>query len=103
MANGEITSEAHGKLVKRGYQGCIALSRKLAKDLGLKSGKGQYDYAFGSIIVIDGVGKFVFKDLMPKKWDYHDNGYRVDIWFPTLKGCRVFGVKRCNVRVEKEN
>jgi hypothetical protein len=77
--------------------GCIALSRKLAQDLGLKKGKGEYDYCFGTKIEVIGVGIFTFADLMPKKWKY----YRVDIYYPTLRECHVFGLKRCQVRVVK--
>jgi 3D (Asp-Asp-Asp) domain-containing protein len=75
--------------------GCIALSRVLAKDLGLKKGPGQYDYKFGTIIEVEGVGRYIFADLMPPRWRH----YRIDIFFPTLKECHVFGVKRTQVRV----
>jgi hypothetical protein len=78
--------------VHRQSGGCIALSRKLAKDLGLYQSR---KYLFGRTIEVDGVGRFVFADLMPARW----KGYRVDIFFPTLKECRVFGVKRKQVRV----
>lgn len=74
--------------------GCIALSRKLAKDLGLKKGPGKYDYHFGAVIEVVGHGRFIFADLMPRKW----SGYRVDIYHPTYKQAKVFGVKRCQVR-----
>lgn len=86
--SGPTTSQVHQK------GGCIALSRKLAKDLGLYKGPGQYDYRFGAIIEVVGVGRFIFADLMPKKW----KGYRVDIYYPTRKKCLVFGVKRCRIR-----
>jgi 3D (Asp-Asp-Asp) domain-containing protein len=82
------------------HPGCIALSRPLAKDLGLKIGSGNYDYAFGTIVVLQGTGpydgEYIFKDLMPRRWQH----YRVDIWFSNLKECRVFGVKRCQLRVK---
>lgn len=78
--------------------GCIALSRKLAQDLGLKCGPGPYDYRFGVSIEVAGVGRFTFADLMPEKWRH----YRVDIWSPTLKECRVFGVQKRRVRVVNE-
>jgi hypothetical protein len=74
--------------------GCIALSRKLAKDLGLYQGPGKYDYLFGATIEVVGVGYFTFADLMPEKWRH----YRVDIWFLTLRECKVFGVKKCQIR-----
>ena len=76
--------------------GCIALSRDLAKLLGLKKGPGVYDYKFGAVIEVSGVGTFIFADLMPPYWRL-----RVDIYWPTLKECRAFGVKRCQVRVVK--
>jgi 3D (Asp-Asp-Asp) domain-containing protein len=75
--------------------GCLALSRKLAKDLGLYRGPGKYDYRFGVIIEVAGVGRFIFADLMPPRWE----GYRVDIYWHTLRQCRVFGVKKCQVKV----
>jgi len=87
--SGPTTAETHRK------GGCIALSRKLAKDLGLKSGPGQYDYRFGVLICVSGVGTFIFADLMPSRWGY----YRVDIFYPSLHECHVFGVKKCQVRV----
>lgn len=90
MSNGEIV---HAR--------CIALSRPLAKDLGLKNGPGQYDYAFGSIVVIEGSGgydgEYMFKDLMPPRWKH----YRVDVWFPTLHQCKVFDVRRCQLYAKK--
>ena len=86
--SGPTTSEVH----RKGH--CIALSRSLAKDLGLKNGPGQYDYKFGQIIEVEGYGRFIFADLMPARWKH----YRVDIYYPTLKECHVFGVKRCQVR-----
>lgn len=88
--SGPTTSQVH----QRG--GCIALSRKLAQDLGLFKGPGKYDYRFGTVIEVTGVGSFIFADLMPEKW----RGYRVDIYRPTLKDCQVFGVKRCQVKVK---
>jgi 3D (Asp-Asp-Asp) domain-containing protein len=75
--------------------GCIALSRTLAKDLGLKIGPGQFDYLFGVTVEVIGVGCFTFADLMPPRWTH----YRVDIWFPTLKQCNLFDVKKCQVKV----
>ena len=92
--SGPRTTAIHGH---NGY-GCIALSRKLAKDLGLKCGPGQYDYKFGSIIELEGHGLFIFGDLMPTMW----RGYRVDVYRPTLKECRVFGVQRRQIRVVKK-
>lgn len=77
--------------------GCIALSRNLAQDLGLKKGKGEFNYAFGVTIELIGVGKYIFSDLMPKQWKH----YRVDVWHPTLKQCHVFGVKKCQLRIVK--
>jgi 3D (Asp-Asp-Asp) domain-containing protein len=75
--------------------GCIALSRSLAQDLGLKRGPGQYAYKFGAIIEVIGVGRFIFADLMPPQWRH----YRVDIYYPTCREARVFGIKRCQIRV----
>jgi 3D (Asp-Asp-Asp) domain-containing protein len=87
--SGLTTAEVHQK------GGCIALSRKLAKDLGLYRGPRKYDYRFGAIIEVAGVGRFIFADLMPPQW----KGYRVDLYFPGLKACRVFGVKKCQIKV----
>ncbi len=67
------------------YPGCVALSRCLAR---------QLDAKFGDKIHIEGVGIFTVDDKMPTKWKH----CRVDIHLPTLKQCRVFGVKRCRVR-----
>jgi hypothetical protein len=78
---------------KRVYPGCLALSRPLARSLGLKSGPGTYDYRFGTRIVVEGVGCFVFDDLMPPQW----RRPRVDIHRATLKECREFGLKRARV------
>ena len=82
----------------RTYQGCIALSRPLARDLGLGTNFGNY--AFGSVVILEGTGswdgEYVFMDLMPTQWTH----YRVDIWFPSLHECRVFGIKRCQIRVK---
>ncbi len=89
---GMTTSGLRTTEIHRMLGGCIALSRKLAKDLGLRNGSGRYE--FGAIIEVSGVGRFVFADLMPKKWV----GYRVDIYFPSLRQCKVFGVKRTQVR-----
>lgn len=96
-----VTATAYclkGKMTngERTHHGCIALSRDLAKALGLKKGKGTYDYRFGAIIELKGVGKFVFKDLMPPQWRL-----RVDVWQPSVKHCHVFGVKRCDLRLVK--
>ena len=87
--SGPTTSQVHEK------GGCIALSRSLAKDLGLYKGPGRYDYRFGKKIEVIGVGTFIFADLMPEKWRH----YRVDIYYPTLKQCKVFGIKRYQVKV----
>jgi len=87
--SGPTTAEVH----RQG--GCLALSRKLAQDLGLYRGPGNYDYRFGAIIEVAGVGRFIFADLMPPKW----RGYRVDIFWPSLKRCRVFGVQKRQVKV----
>ena len=73
MANGQKT-----------HAGVIALSRSLERDLNVK---------FGDIIIIEGVGEFVFKDRMPPRWKH----YRVDIYYPTLRQCWVFGVKICKL------
>lgn len=89
--SGPRTTEIHEG---SGY-GCIALSRKLAQALGLKTKRGNYK--FGSIIEVSGEGRYVFADLMPTQW----TGYRVDIYHPTLRECRVFGVKKRMVRVIK--
>lgn len=73
------------------------MNRKLAKDLGLKCGPGQYDYHFGRVIEVMGVGHFTFADLMSPKW----RGYRCDVFVPEYHKCKVFGVKRSQVRVVK--
>lgn len=82
---------------KRVYVGCLALSRPLARQLGLKCGKGQYDYRFGARIMVEGVGCFVFDDLMPARWKHP----RVDIHRPTVRECWAFGLKRARVWVVK--
>ena len=74
-ASGPKTSQIPG--------GCIALSRDLAKLLDAK---------FGDVIEVSGVGRFTYADVMPKRWKM-----RVDIYYPTLKQCKVFGVKRREV------
>ena len=82
-----------GKVV---YPGCLALSRPLAKALGLKKGPGPYDYRFGVKVVVEGLGVFVFDDLMPPQW----RRPRVDLHRPTVKECRDFGLKRARVWVK---
>ncbi len=82
---------------KRVYVGCLALSRPLARQLGLKCGRGTYDYRFGTRIVVEGVGVFVFDDLMPPQWRHP----RVDIHRATVKECWAFGLKRARVWVVK--
>jgi hypothetical protein len=82
---------------KRVYPGCLALSRPLARSLGLKSGRGTYDYRFGTRIVVEGVGCFTFDDLMPPQWQKP----RVDIHRPTVRECRDFGLRRARVWVVK--
>lgn len=88
-SSGPTTSQVHA------VGGCIALSRPLAKDLGLKNGPGQYDYLFGVVIEVIGLGQFIFADLMPAKWTH----YRVDIYYPSLKSCHAFGLRREQIRV----
>lgn len=78
-ASGPRTGEIH----RAG--GCIALSRDLVRTLKAR---------FGDVIEVDGVGRFIFADLMPPKWKK-----RVDIYFPNSRECRVFGVKRTQIRV----
>lgn len=65
---------ASGKIV---YPGCIALSRGLVK---------RFNAKFGDLVVVEGIGYFVFDDLMPPKWKYP----RVDIHYPTLRQCHHF-------------
>lgn len=78
---------------KRVYPGCLALSRPLARQLGLKRGPGDYDYRFGTRIWVQGLGCFVFDDLMPPQWRHP----RVDIHRSTLRECRAFGLRRAQV------
>jgi hypothetical protein len=80
---------------KRVYPGCLALSRPLARSLGLKSGPGANDYRFGTRIMVEGVGCFVFDDLMPPQWRHP----RVDIHRPTVRECLAFGLRRARVWV----
>ena len=87
--SGPTTAEVHQQ------GGCIALSRSLAQDLGLKRGPGRYDYRFGSLIEVEGIGQFIFADLMPPRWQH----YRVDIYHPNLAQCRAFGVQHRRVWV----
>jgi hypothetical protein len=82
---------------------CIALSRDLVKSLGLlKNNRQKFSIAnclFGSIVVIDGLGEFVFADVMPPKWKK-----RVDVWQPTKTHCDAFGIKKgCNIWVKEKN
>jgi 3D (Asp-Asp-Asp) domain-containing protein len=74
---------------KNTHLGTIALSRDLIKILKVK---------FGDEVEIIGVGRFIFRDCMPPKWRM-----RVDIWMPTTKQCKVFGVKKTNIRVLRNN
>lgn len=101
MTCGTVTEQGYKEARKKGYRGCIALSRPLARDMGLKTGKGTHDYAFGTIVIISGSegydGEYVFMDLMPPKWRH----YRVDIWVPTLQECNIFGVRRCWLLVKR--
>jgi len=85
-ASGPTTGQVH----KQG--GCIALSRPLAKDLGLYLGRGRYD--FGALIEVTGHGVFIFADLMPPKW----KNYMVDIFIPSYREALAFGRKRYEVR-----
>ncbi|HZE20751.1 MAG TPA: hypothetical protein VE082_01740, partial [Desulfobaccales bacterium] len=98
---GTVTRKGHAEALRRGHRGCIALSRPLARNLGLKTGQGTYDYAFGTVVIIKGSegydGEYVFMDLMPARWRH----YRVDIWFPTLRQCHVFGVRTCSLLVKR--
>jgi 3D (Asp-Asp-Asp) domain-containing protein len=71
----------------RTFPGCIALSRDLAQDLNAE---------FGDLVEVEGLGQFVFADLMPPQWRR-----RVDIYYPTLRQCRVFGVKKLQIRIIK--
>lgn len=104
MTSGVITQVGHAKARGQGRKGCLALSRKLAKDLGLHNGS-TYNYKFGTIIVIEGSngydGEYEFMDLMPPKWDRHKNGYRIDIYFPTVNQCYTFGVKNLKLYVKE--
>jgi hypothetical protein len=82
---------------------CIALSRDLVKSLGLlKDNRRKFSTTnclFGSIVVIDGLGEFVFADVMPPKWKK-----RVDVWQPTKNHCHVFGIKKgCSIWVKEKN
>lgn len=74
-ASGPVTSKIPG--------GCIALSRDLAQLLDAK---------FGDIIEVQGVGRFTYADVMPPQ-----HRMKVDIYFPTYRECKVFGVKRQEV------
>ena len=67
----------------RTYPGVIALSRDLERDLKAK---------FGDTIILHGIGTFVFKDRMPKKWKL-----RVDVYLPTHRACMQFGVKKTTI------
>jgi len=100
MTNDVITIVGHKKAIRNGKKGCIALSRKLAKDLNLKGGKGTYNYKFGSIVVLHGTngydGEYIFTDLMPPQW----RKYRVDIYFTSVEKCKKFGLKRCRLYVK---
>ena len=73
---------ASGKTV---YQGAVALSRDLERDLGLK---------FGDTIEIDGIGRFMFEDRMHRRWKR-----RVDILLFSPEKARRFGVRKSFLRV----
>ena len=73
---------ASGKTV---YQGAVALSRDLERDLGLK---------FGDTIEIDGFGQFMFEDRMNRRWTR-----RVDILLFSPEKARQFGVRKSFLRV----
>jgi 3D (Asp-Asp-Asp) domain-containing protein len=73
---------ASGKTV---YQGAVALSRDLERDLGLK---------FGDTIEIDGFGQFMFEDRMNRRWKR-----RVDILLFCPEKARQFGVRKSFLRV----
>ncbi len=81
---------------------CIALSRDLVVSLGLLKNHSRKfsmkNCLFGSIVVIDGLGEFIFADIMPPQWKR-----RVDIWQPTRAHCYVFGIKKgCKIWVKEK-
>jgi hypothetical protein len=73
---------ASGKTV---YQGAVALSRDLERDLGLK---------FGDTIEIDGFGQFMFEDRMNRRWKR-----RVDILLFCPRKAQEFGIRKSFLRV----
>ena len=73
---------ASGKAV---YQGAVALSRDLERDLGLK---------FGDTIEIDGFGQFMFEDRMNRRWKR-----RVDILLFCPEKAQKFGIRKSFLRV----
>jgi 3D (Asp-Asp-Asp) domain-containing protein len=83
-ASGPTTGEVHRK------GGCIALSRDLERDLGVK---------FGSIVELPGVGRFIFADRMPATWRGRPVHRKVDVYHPTYQECMRFGTKRVTIRV----
>lgn len=68
---------ASNKRVKVGY---IALSRDIEKDFG---------YKFGDIIIIQGIGYFIFEDRMHKR-----KTRQVDIFMLSKKSALKFGVQQ---------
>ena len=68
---------ASNKRVKVGY---IALSRDIEKDFG---------YKFGDIIIIQGIGYFIFEDRMHKR-----KTRQVDIFMLSKASALKFGVKQ---------
>ncbi len=77
---------ASGEKASKGH---IALSRDLER---------QYNARFGDIIVVKGVGKFRFKDRMPRKWKK-----RIDIYMPSSNQAKAFGKKKKAIYIVKRS
>jgi 3D (Asp-Asp-Asp) domain-containing protein len=73
---------------KRVRPGIVALSRDLERLLGVK---------FGDLVVLKGLGTFVFADRLARH-----KKRQVDIYIPSRKAARAFGVKRTSLTVKKK-
>ena len=72
---------------KRVRDGIVALSRDVEEEFGFK---------FGDIVVIEGLGSFVFEDRMNRRWRR-----RVDILMHSPEAARKFGVRNLSLVVSE--
>jgi len=76
---------ASNKLVRPGI---VALSRDLEKDFG---------FTFGDMVVLEGIGSFIFEDRMNKRWKR-----RVDILMSSREDAKKFGRKKSYLVVHSD-